>query len=330
MHSAKRRHCLAALAGLAGGPLLMVSPAARATTGLDATALQSELAALEARSGGVLGLAVLDSASGALAGHRRQRHFGLCSSFKLLLAAAVLQRIEAGAWPVGRRIPVRAADLQPHSPVTRQHLGGAGMTALELAEATQTTSDNAAANLLLRELFGGPAGLTQWLRERGDTVTRLDRWEPEMNRVAPGDERDSSTPAAMVATVHRLLLAPSQITSAGPTTGATARVAPAQPPGPASRERLLDWMRATRTGARRLRAGLPADWTAGDKTGTAMHPGLADRYNDVAIVWPGHGRDPWVIAAFYESPVSNSATLRAEDEAVLAEAARLVARWRPA
>lgn len=304
MPNLDRRHCLGLLAA-AALPLPL-----RAATALDGAALKSELAALEARAGGRLGVSLLDTASGARCGHRADERFGLCSSFKLLLAAAVLQRVEAGAWPAERRIAYTEADLVSHSPVTRQRLAQGGMTALELAEATQITSDNAAANLLLRELFGNPAGFTAWLRQQGDSVTRIDRWEPQMNLVPAGEERDTSTPAAMAATSARLL------------TGSTL--------SPAGRERLIAWMVTTRTGERRLRAGLPAAWKAGDKTGTGMHASMADKYNDVAIVWPGQGRAPWLIACYYESRLRNSERMNPADEAVLAEVGRLAARWRPA
>ena len=269
--------------------------------------LSQALAALEARAGGRLGVAVLDSASGAQAGHRADERFGLCSTFKLLLAGAVLQQMDAGRWPAERPIRFGKADLVPHAPVVRAHLAQGHLTAAELAEATQTTSDNAAANLLMRELFKGPSGLTQWLRERGDAVTRLDRWEPEMNRVPPGELRDTSTPAAIAASASRLLT--SELLQ------------------PASRARLIAWMEATQTGRRRLRAGLPQGWRAGDKTGTGMHPSMPDRTNDVAIVWPGPERAPWLIAAYYEGSRRGSRDIQAADEAVLAEVGRLVGNW---
>lgn len=307
MHHPHRRHCLALMGSLMtwAAPLPL-----RAADSLRSQPLQEELAALEARSGGRLGVAVLDTASGASAGHRADTRFGLCSTFKLLLAAATIERIEAGAWPAQRRIAYTAADLVVHSPVLRERLAEGGLTALQMAQATQETSDNAAANLLMRELFGGPAGLTAWLRRQGDTLTRMDRWEPEMNIVVAGEERDTSTPAAIAATSARLLTGPVL--------------------SPAGREQLAGWMVATRTGARRLRAGLPAGWKAGDKTGTAMHPQMPDRYNDVAIVWPGAQRAPWLLAAYFESRHRDSGRMRPEDEAVLADVGRLVGRWQPA
>lgn len=257
------------------------------------------LQALERRAGGRLGVAWLDTGNGRLQGWRLDERFALCSTFKLPLAAAVLQHPERE-----RQIAIGPSDLLPHSPVVKARLAEKKLSALALAEATQTTSDNAAANLLLRELFGGPAGFTAWLRAQGDAVTRIDRYEPEMNRVPPGDARDTSTPAAFARLVAALCTGPLL-------------------PAPA-RQTLLAWMEATQTGQRRLRAGLPAGWRAGDKTGTGFSAGLPDRINDVAITWPP-GRAPWVLACFYEGPQQSSDWVRPQDEAVLAEVGRLAA-----
>ena len=300
MSKMTRRHCLT-WGGLALADPTFAGPAAA----LRGENLPAALTALEKRSGGRLGVAVLDTGSAALAGHRTDERFGLCSTFKLLLAAAVLQRIDRGQLAADHWIAYSQADLVPHAPVTQPRLGQGGMPALELAEAAQVTSDNVAANLLLR-LFGGPAGFTGWLRREGDALTRIDRWEPEMSRVPPGDPRDTSTPAQLCATLRHVL------------------VGDALAEG--SRKRLIVWMEATRTGQRRLRAGLPRDWRAGDKTGTGMHPGMPDRLNDLAIAWPP-GRAPWLVAAFYEGPERDSPKIRPRDEAVLAEVGRLVGRW---
>lgn len=290
---------------------LMLSSAllpARAAA-LDSAALQRELVRLEAAAGGRLGVALLDAASGQLAGHRVDERFALCSTFKLLLAAAVLQACDQGRFQPDHWVAYGQADMVPHAPVTQANLARGGMTLLALAEATQITSDNPAANLLLRVLGGerGPQWLTAWLRGLGDQTTRLDRWEPEMNRVPPGEVRDTSTPAAIARTSARLL------------TGDVL--------SPASRDRLIDWMVATQTGSRRLRAGLPTGWRAGDKTGTGLHPSMPDQLNDVAIVWPPGRQTPWLIACYYAGPQRSKEGIRRQDEAVLAEVGRLVARW---
>ncbi len=262
------------------------------------------LARLERTVGGRLGVAILDTSTGQMVGHRLDERFGMCSTFKLPLAAAILREVDQGRLRHDQWVPYGAADMIAHAPITRQHLARGGMTAMDLAEAAQTTSDNVAANCLLK-LIGGPAGFTAILRTAGDATTRLDRFEPHMNRVTGQDLRDTTSPSAMARTTATLL------------TGDWLT--------PASRERLIGWMEATTTGARRLRAGLPAHWRSGDKTGTGMAPGMHDKYNDIAITWPP-GRAPLVITAFFETPQSHT-SMRDKDQAVLAQAGRIAASW---
>jgi beta-lactamase class A len=292
-----RRQLLLGLGATCAGAL---SPSLRAS---DPTAVDA-LAALERRHGGRLGVDALDTETGRRLGWRADERFALCSTFKLLLAALVLHEHGAGRLDGDAPITFSEADLVPHAPVIGERLKGGvtALSALELARATQQTSDNVAANLLIQRL-GGPAAVTAGFRAMGDTVTRLDRIEPEMNRVPPGDPRDTTTPRAIADTTARLL---------------TGHLLDA-----ASRDRLALWMVDTTTGLRRLRAGLPESWRAGDKTGTALIEGLGDQYNDVAVAWPP-GRSPIVIAAYYATG-RHHPTIRPEDEAVLAEVGRIVA-----
>ncbi len=254
------------------------------------------LAELERVHGGRLGVCVLDTGTNARLDHRGDERFAMCSTFKLTLSALVLARVDRGEERLDRALPVREADLVPHSPITGTRVG-ATMTLAELCHATLTTSDNAAANLILSTV-GGPAGLTTFARSLGDAVTRLDRLEPELNVVglAEGDERDTTTPIAMAALVRRLAL------------GDALRAD--------SRATLVGWMRETTTGLSRLRKHLPADWTPGDKTGT----GPDGPTNDVAVAWPP-GRAPLVVTAYYD----RAGRTMAENEAVLAEVGRIVA-----
>jgi beta-lactamase class A len=295
MPTTRRPLLIAAMATVAG---LAARPAHAATA-------LATLTALEQRHGGRLGVAMLDLGGGPGLAHRADERFAMCSTFKLMLAAATLAQIDAGRWKPDQRLTWTAADAVPHMPLTEPQDGRAGMTLIALARAAQTHSDNLAANLLIKHL-GGPAAFVQWLRAQGDEVTRMDRLEPEMNRVLAGDERDTTTPAAMAANLTRLLRGPMLADG--------------------SRARLLGWMRATRTGLHRLRAGLPAGWVAGDKTGTGFGPDMPDRLNDLAIAWPPGGRAPRLIAAYYESPRRGGDRIQARDEAVLADVGRLAAR----
>jgi beta-lactamase class A len=261
------------------------------------------LRALEARSGGRLGVAVRDTGSGDQLLHRADELFPLCSTFKLLLAAYVLHRVEQGAEGLDRRVSYPSSVLVPHSPRTAPHAEGAtpggGMTVAQLCEATLVISDNAAANLLLGR-HGGPQGLTAWLRSQGDTQTRLDRWETELNSALPGDPRDTTTPQAMLVTMDKLLLGSAL--------------------NPTSRAQLQTWIRGNLTGDHALRAGFPANWVVGDKTGSGD---MATR-NDVAIVWPAGGRAPLLVASYLTGA---QGLTPAQRDGVHAEVARIASRW---
>ncbi len=277
-------------------PALMAPPG-WASDARNDVALEQGLAALEQQHGGRLGVAVLDTADGRLVSHRGSQRFPMCSTHKLITAALVLWRVDRGQETLNRRVDYAPSDLMEYSPFTSKHTGGPGVTIGDLCEAAVTLSDNTASNLILRS-SGGPAAWTAWIRSLSDSVTRLDRYEPEMNRVGPGDPRDTTTPIAMLQDAQRLLLGDA-LTAA-------------------SRLQLTTWLLACKTGESRLRAGLPQDWREADKTGTG--PAINNAANDVAVLWPPH-RAPILVAAYY-------ADSREDDDqrdAVLASVGRLVA-----
>jgi len=250
--------------------------------------------------GGRLGVCAIDTGSGRSTGYRTGQRFAMASTFKWLLAAGILKRAQHGMSLDDHALFVRA-DLVGHSPVCEARIdpetGIGRMTLEELCAATVTVSDNCAANLRLVPMFG-PEGLTRFFREAGDSVTRLDRNEPDLNENAPGDERDTTTPEAMARTAARIL-----------TTDAVLNTA--------MRDKLIGWMRASTTGLDRLRAGLPAEWNSGDKTGT----GGNGSHNDVAIAFPP-GRAPIVIASY----ISESSAPNGVKATAHAEVARIVAK----
>jgi beta-lactamase class A len=261
------------------------------------------LAALEARVGGRLGVLVLDTASGRMTGHHYDEAFAMCSTFKLALAAAVLQQADQGRLNLDMALRYTQADMVPHAPVTGPNLAKGAMRIIDLAEATQKTSDNVAANLLIKHL-GGPAAITAIFRSWGDDVTRLDRYEPDLNNVPPGEARDTTTPRAFAGTIARLLTDDRILK-------------------PASRDMLIQWMVDTNTGMKRIRGGLPSSWKSGDKTGTANSANFNNKTNDVAIFWPP-ARPPVIVTAFYEADGKYEQT-RDADQAVLAEVGRIAA-----
>lgn len=231
-----------------------------------------QLAALEKSAGGRLGVAVLDTGSGRQVLHRAGERFAFCSTFKAMLAAAILARSEKEPGLLERRILYAKSDLVTYSPETEKHVDD-GMTVAELCKVTVQLSDNSAGNFLMKVL-GGPQAVTAYARSIGDTEFRLERWETELNTAIPGDPRDTTTPATMMQSVQRLLL--------GDALGAP------------QRKQLVDWMVGTVTGNERIRAGSPAGATVADKTGTGSY-GVT---NDIGVVWP-QGKKALVVVVYY-------------------------------
>ncbi len=218
----------------------------------------------------------------------------MCSMFKLPLAAAVLARVDAGQLRLTDCVAYSARDLPGYAPVTQAHVRQGSLSISELCAAAVEMSDNGAANLLLAKL-GGPAAVTGFARANGDPVTRFDRTELSLND--PSGEMDTTTPRAFVGLVQTMVL------------GGALR--------PESRMLLRDWMIACETGKRRLRAGLPQGWLAGDKTGTA-----GPETNDTAVIWPP-SRSPVLVSALYEAAKATDE----EREEVLREVGAMITGW---
>jgi len=252
----------------------------------------SRILSVEQRTGGRIGVAALDTGSGKRFDYRSKERFPMCSTFKLLAAAAVLKQVDGRQEKLDRFVSYDAKDILEYAPVTKAHLKDGGMTLGALCAAAIEQSDNTAGNLLL-DTIGGPIGVTKFVHSIGDEMTRLDRKEPELNSAIPGDERDTTTPAAMCADMQRLLLDDVLTES--------------------SRHQLEDWMQHNETGTLMIRAGVPKTWTVGDKTGLCGNGAT----NDVAIIRPP-GRAPIVVAIY-----SIGSTSSADDHAsTLAEVAR--------
>lgn len=239
------------------------------------------LTRLEAATGGRLGVSAVNLGSGKTLVHRGNERFAFCSTFKWLLGALVLAKVDAGTELLTTQLSFGPDDILSHSPVLSPAVNRGTMSLAELCEATITTSDNAAANLLIKHL-GGPAALTAQLREFGDEVTRFDRYELELNEAAPGDPRDTTSPNAMRATMERFLFGDALSDQ--------------------SRRLLRRWMIDAVTGFSRLRAGIPEGWVAGDKTGT----NLTNMNNNLAFAIPPDGAQadtgPVLITSFIDAP----------------------------
>jgi beta-lactamase class A len=282
---------VAALAGARGAAAKTAPGPEKAASGPDPS---SQIAAIERRAGGRLGVFAIDTANGRRLQHFRHERFPMCSTFKFLLVAAVLQRVDRGAERLERPLAYGESDLLEYAPVAKEHLRQGGMTIVDCCAAAVQWSDNTAANLLLK-LIGGPTALTAFIQTLGDEVTRLDNIEPTLNVVASGEIHDTTTPEAMVGLLGTVLLG---------------RVL-----SPASHAKLEGWMLDLKVGSRRLPAGLPSEWQIAHKTGTS-----SIQTNDIGVLWPPN-RAPILVAAFY----SRGDLPQEKREDVLRDVGRIVA-----
>ncbi|SFX48520.1 beta-lactamase class A [Marinospirillum alkaliphilum DSM 21637] len=235
-------------------------------------ALVTELQRIESDLKARIGFSAHDLETGLRWEHHADQRFAMSSTFKTLACAALLQQVDENEVQIERKISFSEADLVTYSPVTEQHAGQREMSLFELCEATMTTSDNTAANLILQAI-GGPEAVTEFVRGIGDDVTRLDRWETELNQATPDDERDTTTPNAMVANLEALLLG--NVLS------------------PSSRGQLREWLVGNKVADGLFRSSMPADWVIADRTGAG---GFGSR-SITAVIWPPE-RLP-VVVAFY-------------------------------
>jgi beta-lactamase class A len=272
------------------------SAAAVASIGCGSFALAAQsaaterLAAIRTRIGGRLGVHVLDTHTGRQVRFDDDSRYATASTFKMLLAAAVLKRVDRAELSLTQPISYNHQDMvKATSPVTAKHLAEGSLTLQDLCAAIVEVSDNTAANLLLN-LIGGPTAVTKFARELGDPVTRLDRMELELNSNLPGDPRDTTTPRAMVGNMRKVFTG--DVLSS------------------ASVDRLSNWMINATPGLGRIRAGIPKSWKAGDKAGTGANGAV----NDLAILWPP-ARKPILVAVYMsESTLSWDALIAAHAE----------------
>ncbi|TDC41598.1 class A beta-lactamase [Actinomadura sp. KC345] len=303
---------LGSAAGCGGGPETDNAIPQSATAGLRSSpdaaapsqsAVGKQLRALEKTRQVRIGAYAIDTASNRGVGYRADERFPFLSTFKAVVCGAVLQKARrSDPGLMDRVIRYKESDLVDHSPVTEKHVK-TGMTVAELCRAAITVSDNTAANLVLKQI-GGPAGDTAFFRSLGDRRSRHDRWETALNDWKPGERRDTLVPRDWARGLRTL------------TTGTAL--------APADRTRLIGWMKASETGADRIRAGLPEGWTAGNKTGTGGTYGTA---NDIAVAWPPGGGAPLIIVV----TTNRRAADGTEDPAAIAKAASVLVRaLRPA
>ncbi|EMY7604006.1 FONA family class A beta-lactamase, partial [Escherichia coli] len=255
--------------------------------------IQQQLSELEKTSGGRLGVALIDTADNSQILYRGDERFPMCSTSKVMAVSALLKQSEMDKNLLAKRMEIKQSDLVNYNPIAEKHLD-TGMTLAELSAAAIQYSDNTAMNKILEHL-GGPAKVTEYARTIGDKTFRLDRTEPTLNTAIPSDKRDTTSPLAMAKSLQTLTLGKAL--------------------GEPQRAQLVEWMKGNTTGGASIRAGLPATWVVGDKTGSGDY----GTTNDIAVIWPAN-HAPLVLVTYFTQPQQNAEARKD----VLAAAAKIV------
>ena len=264
-------------------------------TRVQTVSIQEKLAKLEASSGGRIGIYAMNMANNKLIQYRADERFPFCSTSKLMVVAAILNKSESDSTLLQKRIKYSKeyVDKSGYAPITKQHISN-GMTIAELCAAAIDYSDNVAMNLLIKNA-GGIAAVNKYARSINDNKFNLSRLEPELNTAIPNDVRDTTTPAAMGNSLQRLVLGDALQSS--------------------QREKLITWLKNNTTGDARIRAGVPKGWIVADKTGTGDH----GTSNDIGVIWSPNGSP--IVLVIYTTQSKNDATSR---DKLIASATRIV------
>lgn len=254
--------------------------------------IQDKLAALEAFSGGRIGVSALNLGNNEHIQYRAKERFPLCSTAKIMGVAAILKQSMQDIHFLEQKAIYTQRNLVTHSPMTSLHVND-GMTIATLCGAAIALNDNTAIKLLTKKL-GGPEAVTAFARSIGDDDFKLNHWEPELKTIS-GDFNDTTTPQAMAISLQRLVLG--EVLSFP------------------QRNLLQVWLKANTTGENRIRAGVPQHWIVGDKTGTGDY----GTTNDIGIIWPPNC--PPIVVAIYFTQNQKNAVPREE---IIASATRLL------
>lgn len=258
-----------------------------------AAKLNEDLASIEEHISGRLGVSVWDTQTDEKWDYRGDERFPMMSTFKTLACATMLKDMDSEKLDKNATAKVEERNMVVWSPVMDRMAGQT--TRIEHAcEAAMLMSDNTAANIVLRSI-GGPHGVTRFLRSIGDKATRLDRFEPRLNEAKPGDNQDTTTPNAMVNTLHTLL--------EGDALSYESRI------------QLKIWMQDNKVSDSLMRSVLPKGWSIADRSGAG---GFGSR-GITAMIWKENHKPVYISIYITETDLS----LQARDQ-VIAQISQLV------
>ena len=250
--------------------MLCFSPISFALTN-DFSPMEKEIRKIESELNSHIGVSILTVNSNESWSYKGNERVPLTSTFKTLLCANLLSNADKGNIALDEKVAVEKDKLITYSPVIEKHIGKS-VSLYDSCSATMTTSDNTAANIVLQKI-GGPITLTKFIRNIGDDITRLDRYEPELNEGKPGDLRDTTTPNAITKTLNELLFGSALSEE--------------------SQNQLKQWMIDNKVSDHLLRSILPSDWIIADRSGAG---GYGSR-SITSVFWP-ENTSPFIVSIY--------------------------------
>jgi beta-lactamase class A len=219
---------------------------------------------------------------------------------KLWVVLTALDAVDRGRLTLDQRVRIGPEDLtlfyQPLAARVRAE-GSVTMSVRELIETAVTRSDNTANDSLLRTV-GGPEAVRRFIDGKALGAIRFGpgerllqagtaglKWQQAYSVGRNFEQARAALPDSMRLAARNAYLAnPPDGASPAAIASALTRLARGALLSPESTEYVLDVMSRTKSGPRRLKAGLPAGWKFLHKTGTGQnYKGATAGYNDIGI-----------------------------------------------
>lgn len=302
-------------------------------------ALAAEIAQLWRSFPGRTGISVQRVDGNWVLSQRGDEYFPQQSVSKLWVTMTVLDKVDNGEISLNDTVTIRPENLTLfHQPLAARvaRNGAVRETVASLIEQAITHSDNSANDALLWHA-GGPEAVRAFIAKNDLGAIRFGPGERLLQSGIAGIEwrqelsegrrfqaaRAQLSYDARKSALDRYLADPIDGASPEAITDALARLARGELLSVDSTRLLLDTLSRTQSGPNRLKAGVPAGWKFGHKTGTGQDlPPISTGYNDVGIMTAPDGTRYTVAVMLGDTTASIP-----ERMALMQAVARAVARY---
>ena len=255
------------------------------------SASASELKHIEQENDVTIGVYGMNTDNGKVYKHNADERFAFASTYKAIASGILLNNMPNGK--LNKKIKINEQDIVAYSPVTEKYIGKT-MSLKSLVQASMLQSDNTANNKIINEI-GGIEGFNNELKTLGDYISKPQRLEPDLNDYDPTKIADTTTPRAAATTLHKLLASKQMDKD--------------------NQALLKQVMIENETGDSLIKAGVPKEYTVGDKSGQALTYGTR---NDLAFIYTDKHRKPIILAVYTKQDQKNAKP----DDKIIAAAAK--------